>query len=252
MRWICILLLASAALAQTQPAKPDPAQPDAVKPDTTKPDTAKPDTAKPDAVHPPSPADAMRAALEKQRASIEKQKEAVRKQAESLGTWTKPGDPPPSISAGANPLQANCPPLADSEIAPIIESNAKVQQVQPELLRAVIEQESGLRPCAVSSKGAQGLMQLMPATSQDFGVHDPFDVKENVAAGAKYLKQLMDKYNGDLSKALGAYNAGPAAVDQAGGVPDIQETKDYVEAILKKLATRTAPPNSPTPKPIGN
>lgn len=150
-------------------------------------------------------------------------------------------------------MQADCEPLADSVIAPLINANAKSQDVKPELLRAVIEQESGYRPCAVSAKGAQGLMQLMPATAQDLGVKDPFDPKENVAAGAKFLKQLVDKYKGDLPKALGAYNAGSATVDQTGGVPDIQETKDYVDAILKKLGiTRTAPQNTPTPKPIGN
>ena len=134
-----------------------------------------------------------------------------------------------------------------------IETTAKAQDVKPELLRAVMEQESAYRPCAVSSKGAQGLMQLMPATAQELGVIDPFDPKENISAGAKFLKQLMDKYAGDLPKALGAYNAGPANVDQAGGVPDIPETKNYVDAILKKMGiTRTAPPNIPMPKPIEN
>jgi soluble lytic murein transglycosylase-like protein len=93
-----------------------------------------------------------------------------------------------------------------------------------------------LRPCAISAKGAQGLMQLMPDTAQQLAVLDVFDPKENIEAGAKYLKQLIDKYKGDLKLALGAYNAGPTTVDQAGGIPDIQETKDYVEAILKRLA----------------
>jgi soluble lytic murein transglycosylase-like protein len=116
-----------------------------------------------------------------------------------------------------------------------------------------MERESGYRPCAISSKGAQGLMQLMPETSLELGVSDPFDPKESVSGGAKFLKQLIDKYQGDLSKVLGAYNAGPAAIDQAGGIPDIQETKDYVDAILKKLGvTRTVPPSDPTPKPTGN
>jgi soluble lytic murein transglycosylase-like protein len=96
-------------------------------------------------------------------------------------------------------------------------------------------------------------MQLMPETALELGVSDPFDPKESLSGGAKFLKQLMDKYKGDLSKALGAYNAGPKAVDLAGGIPDIQETKDYVDAILKKLGiTRTVPPSDPTPKPTGN
>jgi len=78
-------------------------------------------------------------------------------------------------------------------------------------------------------------MQLMPQTIQDLGVEDPFDPRENVEAGAKFLKQLLDKYKGDLAQALGAYNAGPAAIDEAGGIPEMTETRDYVDAILKKL-----------------
>jgi soluble lytic murein transglycosylase-like protein len=195
----------------------------------------------------------MRISLEKQRASVEKQREAVRKQAESAGAQLIPGNPLPPMGPDSPPPQADCEPLADAVVAPLIETTAKAQDVKPELLRAVMEQESAYRPCAVSSKGAQGLMQLMPATAQELGVIDPFDPKENISAGAKFLKQLMDKYAGDLPKALGAYNAGPANVDQAGGVPDIPETKNYVDAILKKMGiTRTAPPNIPMPKPIEN
>ena len=85
-------------------------------------------------------------------------------------------------------------------------------------------------------------MQLMPETALELGVADPFDPKENVEAGAKYLKQLLDRYKGDLSQALGAYNSGPSTVDQAGGVPNIQETRSYVDAILKRMeATRPNP-----------
>jgi soluble lytic murein transglycosylase-like protein len=148
---------------------------------------------------------------------------------------------------------ADCEPLGDAVVAPLIEASAKAQEIQPELLRAVMERESGFRPCAVSSKGAQGLMQLMPDTARDLGVTDPFDPKESVSAGARFLKQLMERYKGDLSKTLGAYNAGPAAVDQAGGLPDIQETREYVEAIMKKLgAARSVPPSEPAPKPAGD
>jgi soluble lytic murein transglycosylase-like protein len=78
-------------------------------------------------------------------------------------------------------------------------------------------------------------MQLMPDTAADLNVNDVFDPKQNIAAGAKYLKQLLDKYKGDNKLALAAYNAGPAAVDAANGVPDIPETRDYVDAILKRL-----------------
>jgi soluble lytic murein transglycosylase-like protein len=201
---------------------------------------------------PVSTADLMRQSIEKQRAAAQQQREVTRKQAETSGAWLAFGAPPSHLTVFPDP-EADCEPLADKILAPLIESNAKSQEVKPELLRAVMERESGYRPCAVSRKGAEGLMQLMPATAQEFGVGDVFDPKENVGAGAKLLKQLLDKYNGDLPKALAAYNAGAGAVDQAGGVPDIQETKDYVDAILKKLGITPPDPHSiQTPKPIGN
>jgi soluble lytic murein transglycosylase-like protein len=131
---------------------------------------------------------------------------------------------------------APCEPIAEAAVAPLIDGAAKAQDVQAKVLRAVIEQESAYRPCAISAKGAQGLMQLMPDTAEQLAVHDVFDPKENIEAGAKYLKQLIDKYKGDLKLVLGAYNAGPTTVDQAGGIPDILETRDYVDSILKKLA----------------
>lgn len=219
MRWAWILV-ASIALAQTA-ASPPPT--------------------------PPLPRDALRAAVEKQLAAVAAQREAVRKQADTAGVWLAPW------SAAEDIAEAPCEPIADAAVAPIIDGAAKSQDVQARLLRAVVEQESAFRPCAISSKGAKGLMQLMPATIEQLGVSDPFDPKENVEAGARFLKQLIDKYKGDLKLALGAYNAGPATVDQSGGVPDIPETRDYVDAILKKLgATPPAPPQSPTPKPIGN
>jgi len=252
-KWICVLAV-STALAQP-PAAPAPA-PQSTPPPSTAPASAAPAApkAEPPALTPAlSPAEAMRASIEKQRAAVEKQREAVRKQAESAGAWLKPGDPPPPVGSEPAAPQADCEPLPDAVVAPLIETTAKSQEVQPELLRAVMERESGYRPCAVSSKGAQGLMQLMPETALELGVSDPFDAKESISGGAKFLKQLMDKYKGDLSKALGAYNAGPAAVDQADGIPDIQETKDYVDAILKKLGVaRAVPPNDPAPKPTGN
>jgi len=135
------------------------------------------------------------------------------------------------------------------ELTPMIDAAAQTHSVQPKLLRAVMEQESAYRPCAVSVKGAQGLMQLMPDTSGKLGVEDPFDPKQNIEAGARYLKELLDKYKGDLPRALGAYNAGPSTVDQAGQVPDIPETRDYVAAILKKLAA-SAPADPKPPPPV--
>lgn len=139
---------------------------------------------------------------------------------------------------------ADCDPIAETELAPMIDTAAKGHELQPKLLRAVMEKESAFRPCAVSPKGAQGLMQLMPDTAGQFGVSDAFDPKQNIEAGATFLKQLLDKYKGDIGMALGAYNAGSSTVDQAGGIPNIAETRDYVDAILKKIAL---PPAEPRP-----
>ncbi len=125
--------------------------------------------------------------------------------------------------------------MATTELDQLIDQNSKTQGVKSELIRAVISQESANRPCAVSVKGAQGLMQLMPATAEQFGVSDPFDPKQNVEAGTKLLKQLLAKYGGDVSLTLSAYNAGSGRVDRDGGVPQIPETQKYVTDILGKL-----------------
>jgi len=106
--------------------------------------------------------------------------------------------------------------------------------VMTELLRSVVAQESGFRPCAVSKKGAQGLMQLMPATAEQLAVEDPFEPAENLEAGAKYLRQLVDKYAGDLALALAAYNAGPGTVEEAKGIPAIPETR-YLKAFFCRV-----------------
>ena len=128
--------------------------------------------------------------------------------------------------------------MATAELEQLIEQNSKQHGVKGDLIRAVINQESGNRPCAVSSKGAQGLMQLMPATADELGVADPFNAKQNVEAGTKLLKQLLAKYNGDVSLTLAAYNAGSGRVDRDGGVPAIPETLSYVTQILAKLPKR--------------
>jgi len=188
----------------------------------------------------------MKASLEKQRASIAAQWETAKKQAELAG-------PSPLEHTIVLPQPGpGCEPLPESELAPLIEGAAKSNAVKPELVRAVIQQESSFLPCAVSVHGAQGLMQLMPATSEEFGVKDPFNPKENVEAGAKYLSQLLTRYKGDLTRAVGAFRIGPAVIDQANGLPDNPEVKSYVDAILQKVATPPAPPQTPTPKPTGN
>jgi soluble lytic murein transglycosylase-like protein len=121
--------------------------------------------------------------------------------------------------------------LGRAEIDKYVEELAAKHNVDPELIRAVIAAESGYNPAATSRKGAQGLMQLMPGTAQQLGVRDAYNPKQNLEAGVRYLRALIDKYNGDLDKALAAYNAGEGAVERAGGVPNIRETRDYVRRI---------------------
>src|SRR5580658_3546007 len=128
-----------------------------------------------------------------------------------------------------------CDPMPAADLDKLVEQNSQQEGVKAELIRGVIAQESGARPCAVSWKGAQGLMQLMPATSEQFGVKDPFDPRQNVEAGTKLLKILMTKYKDDVSLALAAYNAGEGRVDRDGGVPQIPETQNYVNDIQSKL-----------------
>jgi soluble lytic murein transglycosylase-like protein len=128
--------------------------------------------------------------------------------------------------------------LADGEVDSLVRNAATEQRLDPLLLRAVIRQESSFQPCALSPKGAMGLMQLMPGTAAQFGVGDAFNAEENITAGAKYLRMLLDRYDGHLPLALGAYNAGPARVDAYGSIPPIPETRNYVVSILNLLGQR--------------
>jgi soluble lytic murein transglycosylase-like protein len=114
----------------------------------------------------------------------------------------------------------------------LITEHARINDVRPELVRAVVQVESAYNPYAISPKGAQGLMQLMPGTASQLGVRNAFNPEENVRAGVAYLRQLLDKYDNDETLALAAYNAGPKAVDKYGqAVPPYRETKDYVARI---------------------
>ena len=114
----------------------------------------------------------------------------------------------------------------------IIKAAAAKYNMDPALIKAVIRAESGFKADTVSHSGAQGLMQLMPATAAGFGVSDPFDPAQNVDAGAHYLRGQLDRFGGDVSLTLAAYNAGPGAVAKYNGVPPFKETQDYVKRVL--------------------
>ncbi len=184
-----------------------------------------------------SSAAAMQTSLQKQRDSLQKQRESLRHQPNATQGFKQ--EPIPASTEFIAPIpplvEADCPPVPDDEVEGLISSAAQKQSLDPALIRAVMRQESGFRPCAVSVKGAQGLMQLMPATAAQFRVEDPFDPRQNVDAGAALLKQLLDRYKGDLRLALVAYNAGANRADD----PDSQsypvETQRYVASILADL-----------------
>jgi soluble lytic murein transglycosylase-like protein len=139
---------------------------------------------------------------------------------------TTPAESPPAAEAGAFLAAA-------ARYDPIIEHAARASALHPALVRAVIVVESGYNPKAVSTRGAKGLMQLIPATAARYGAADIFDPAQNIRAGAQYLRDLLQRYHGSLELALAAYNAGEQAVDRYGGVPPFAETQRYVPNVIK-------------------
>lgn len=122
-------------------------------------------------------------------------------------------------------------PLADQSLSGLINNASKKYQVDPKLLSAIAEVESGGNQDETSSAGAIGVMQLMPDTAASLGVN-PYDKQQNIEGGAKYLRQMLDAFGGDVSKAVAAYNAGPQAVKDYGGIPPYKETQNYVNKVL--------------------
>ena len=132
------------------------------------------------------------------------------------------------------------PVPAATGLEPLIRKYALKEGLSPRLVQSVVQVESGYNPKALSSKGAMGLMQLMPATARELGVTDPWDPEQNIRGGARYLRLQMDRF-GDLTLALAAYNAGPTAVARYKGIPPYKETQRYVQKVLG-LYQKTPPP----------
>lgn len=129
---------------------------------------------------------------------------------------------------------ATAKPPVKVDIPAAVAAASDKHGIDADLLYSVIRAESGFNAHAVSNKGAQGLMQLMPATANQLGVHDAFDTEANVEGGTRYLRKLLDRYHYDLAKALAAYNAGPQRVDQYHGIPPYRETRAYVARIIRE------------------
>jgi len=140
---------------------------------------------------------------------------------------------PQKIMAAQNAYNTQQSRASEKQIETWISEAAEATDLDKNLIRAVIRQESDGNSLARSAKGAKGLMQLMDSTAKDMGVTNSYNGRQNVMGGTKYLKQLLARFNGDESKALAAYNAGPGTVEQYNGIPPFTETQNYVKNVLK-------------------
>lgn len=143
------------------------------------------------------------------------------------------GAPDPTVQVSIDDFRAIRPEVAYEKF--ILEAATKYR-LDPNLIRAVMRTESAFNPYAVSHVGAQGLMQLMPALASDMGVKNPFDPRENIMGGARYLRQLLDDHRGNIQLTLASYNAGPGNVKRYKGIPPFKETRNYVQRITGLLA----------------
>ena len=149
--------------------------------------------------------------------------------------------PAVALPATAKSETTKVPPLKSAAAVPlnqVVDSASANYQLDPDLVNSVIHAESGFNAHAISPKGARGLMQLMPSTASQLGVNDAFDPQANVDGGSRYLRELLERYNFDLVKALAAYNAGPERVERYRGVPPFRETRAYVARIVHEYNTK--------------
>ena len=185
---------------------------------------------------PQSPEVQQRDAINRQLKSIAVQQASIERQRAAAGHSTR--TLPSSLSfaqVSETPAGFDCDPAPPLVLERAVHDAAQAYNIEPNLIHAVIRQESAGYPCAVSAKGAMGLMQLMPDTAAEMGAAEPFDVSQNITAGTRFLAELMQRYNGDLNRVLGAYNAGPATVDRIGAAPLYPETTNYIRSIMERI-----------------
>jgi hypothetical protein len=172
---------------------------------------------------------------------------ATRMDSPGFGIFPPSAEPSASVDVTAD---YHLPAWDKAALEPFIQEAAQLHQMSPSLIRAVIQTESRFNPLAVSHVGAQGLMQLMPSTARHVGIENPFDPRENILGGTKYLSSMLQRFKGNTAKALAAYNAGPTVVARHRGLPPFRETQGYVRKIQKLVQDTDAEFSIPAPAKV--